>query len=228
MCECGETSGGKEPWTVNIYEEWPTAGYIEPICMGALISHHHILTSKLCFGEMHGETFSFLPTPLKLLIDRIKVMVGSIETFPTGFPHSSSRDIDFDSLKRQGIVLNDVKEIKYNQNDEFCILTMHHYVEFTDSIRSLCLPEDPKNFYRRRYPNNVDILGYGYKDLEVEDIYTAAIWETNNDGKERKLSRRRKHVTEAVISRKDCSDMHHASNLKTYDDIDMNDDSYTI
>ena len=77
-------------------------------------------------------------------------------------------------------------------------------------------------------PDTDDPPGYGYKDLEIEDIYDAAIWETNNDGKERKLSRRRKHVTEAVISRKDCSDRHHASNLKTYNDIDMNGDSYTI
>ena len=158
----------------------------------------------------------------------IKVMLGADESFPDGFPHSTHLPKDFDGLQRKGIVLNRIEEVLDNQNDEFCILTMHHYVEFTDSIRSLCLPEDPKNFYRRRYPNNVDILGYGYKDLEVEDIYTAAIWETNNDGKERKLSRRRKHVTEAVISRKDCSDMHHASNLKTYDHIDMNDDSNTI
>ena len=194
--------------------------------MGALISHHHILTSKLCFNVGMGQTFT--SGELHGIRNNIKVMLGADESFPDGFPHSTNLTVEVNDLKGKGIVLNDIEEVMDNQNDEFCILTMHHYVEFTDSIRSLCLPEDPKNFYRRRYPNNVDILGYGYKDLEVEDIYTAAIWETNNDGKERKLSRRRKHVTEAVISRKDCSDMHHASNLKTYDDIDMNDDSYTI
>ena len=142
-------------------------------------------------------------------------MVGSVETFPTGFPHSSSRDIDFDSLKRQGIVLNDVKEIKYNQNDEFCILTMKEYIKFTDNIRPLCLPKDPNHFHRTG-PNDVDFFGYGYTDSASPFILAAR--HNKQSGREMKFSRRRFHAArQTVIPRKACSTRQYASTLKMYD-----------
>ena len=211
MCECGETSGGKEPWTVNIYEEWPE--YMEPICMGALISHHHILTSKLCFGVGMGETITSYH--LHGIRNKIKVMLGADDSFPDGFPHSTHLNKDLDGLKRKGIVLNRIEEVLDNQNDEFCILTMHEYIEFTDNIRPLCLPKDPNHFHRRN-PNNVNFFGYGYTDSASKFI-VAARNEKQSD-REMKFSRRRFHAArQTVIPRKACSNRHYASTLKMYD-----------
>ena len=213
MCECGETSGGKEPWTVNIYEEWPE--YIEPICMGALISHHHILTSKLCFNVGMGETIT--SEHLHGIRNYIKVMLGADESFPDGFPHSTDLPIERNGLKGKGIVLKDIEEVLDNQNDEFCILTMKEYIKFTDNIKPLCLPKDPNHFHRR-VPNNVDVdfFGYGYTDSASKFI-VAARNEKQSD-REMKFSRRRFHAArQTVIPRKACSNRHYASTLKMYD-----------
>ena len=213
MCECGETSGGKEPWTVNIYEEWPTAGYIEPICMGALISHHHILTSKLCFGVRMGQTFT--SGELHSIRNKIKVMLGADDSFPDGFPHSTDLTVELNDLKRKGIVLNGIEEVLDNQNDEFCILTMHDYIEFTDNIRPLCLPKDPNHFHRTG-PNDVDFFGYGYTDSASPFILAAR--HDKQSGREMKFSRRRFHAArQTVIPRKACSTRQYASTLKMYD-----------
>ena len=183
--------------------------------MGAVISHHHVLTSKLCFGRMVGETFVFNP-PLLKLKRIIKVMLGAVESFPYPyFPHSTALEVNHDGLREwTGIVLNDIEEFKHNPDDEFCILTMKDYVKFTGSIRALCLPQDPKKFYLRGDPNNVEILGYGYKSRDSFSFTDIAKTEKLNR-RQMLLSRRRRLTQRPVISRLECSEKVN-SNLKMY------------
>ena len=59
-CICGRSisDGGtylRDPWIVSIYEEFEYQKARFPLCLGALISHHHVLTSKMCFGRLEIE-----------------------------------------------------------------------------------------------------------------------------------------------------------------------------
>ena len=55
-CECGRHVENpyrpydEQPWIAQIYEN--RSNVIIPICLGSLISHHHVLTSKHCFGDV--------------------------------------------------------------------------------------------------------------------------------------------------------------------------------
>ena len=40
----------EQPWIAQIYEN--RTNVIIPICLGSLISHNHVLTSKHCFGDV--------------------------------------------------------------------------------------------------------------------------------------------------------------------------------
>ena len=65
-CYCGE--GNVKKGLVQIFKETnvqlSTFKLKIPLCMGSLISHHHILTTKYCFGsdkyeEIHGSDYAY-------------------------------------------------------------------------------------------------------------------------------------------------------------------------
>ena len=131
-CFCGfpQSDGPKylaDPWIATIYFINELEKIRLPLCMGALISHKHILTSKFCFGTGDGDSYELRWSEDKLK-DIIKVMLGAGESYPWGFPHTTKLDVVQESLDSSIIVWSDVEEVKQLPNEVFCILTMQKYV----------------------------------------------------------------------------------------------------
>ena len=78
---------------------------------------------------------------------------------------SKIREISYtDPLNTAGILYVNVADINPNEKDDFCILTLEEYVEFTPSINSLCLPNNPEDFYHSNPSHDVKIYGFGYDE----------------------------------------------------------------
>ena len=69
-----------------------------------------------------------------------------------------------DPQNPSGILYVDVADINPNEKDDFCILTLEEYVEYTPSINSLCLPNNPEDFYHSNPSHDVKIYGFGYDE----------------------------------------------------------------
>ena len=224
-CSCGrsQSDGGtyfRDPWIVNIYEIFQET--LAPLCLGALISHHHVLTSKYCFGRMEAGEY-VLKWPIDEYKEKIHLMLGVKESYPYlgngAFPHSSSLIRNYDRLKYHDILLNDVEEIKQNPNDAFCMVTMKHYVKFKGNMRALCLPENPNQFYGQGENKAVQIHGYGYGNQIRDELIDVAKTEVNQ-GKMLRSSRTIIHYGTNAISRRDCSGKINAMNLIMYNLLD--------
>ena len=132
------------------------------------------------------------------------MMLGASESYPyPHFPHTTALDISYKQLNSEfGIVMNVLKEIKWNQFDDFCILTMKDYVEFNSgNIAPLCLPDNPYKDYHEG--GSVEMYGFGYDDSVDEDMATHAKGE-KEFGQMVANSRELKRHATPVISRQDC------------------------
>ena len=70
-----------------------------------------------------------------------------------------------DPQNPSGILYVDVADINPNEKDDFCILTLEEYVEYTPSINPLCLPNNPEAFYHSMMDYyDVKIYGFGYDE----------------------------------------------------------------
>ena len=68
-CQCGDHD--MKSGIVQIYQQDDNANYQDvtnipfkvkiPLCLGALISHKHVLTTKLCFGEYLRNAAAKMP-----------------------------------------------------------------------------------------------------------------------------------------------------------------------
>ena len=87
--------------------------------------------------------------------------------------------------------------------DDFCILTMTHYVDFTATIAPLCLPEFPNSNYNEL---NVKVFGFGYGSKDSKKggwIYQVALLEVEHKIV-RSFTSRSIEFNTKVISRHDC------------------------
>ena len=140
----------------------------------------------------------------------MQVMLGSSDSYPyPNFPHDASflTEENTERLKSLGIMLANVDLINPNE-DDFCILTMTHYVDFTATIAPLCLPEFPNSNYNEV---NVKIYGFGYDSSYLqEDGFLHGLAQIENwDGKyAREWTRENKVHNTKVISRHECHRLH--------------------
>ena len=219
-CICGRSisDGGtylRDPWIVSIYEEFEYQKARFPLCLGALISHHHVLTSKMCFGRLEIENgkekfvFKWPKNKVKEMLSSgsWKVMLGAKESYPYledgAFPHSTALDIDHSQLERHGILLRDVVELKHNIHDHFVILTMKDYVAFKGNIRSLCLPENPNQFYGQGEYKVAEIHGFAYNS-DIREALSVFSAKENAWGKMLRTSRTLTMLRAKIVSREDC------------------------
>ena len=153
-------------------------------------------------------------------------MLGSSDSYPykgqndpnsddplkyPNFPHEASLNSDerIEKLKSLGIVLREVKVISPN-DDDFCILTMDNYVDFTADIAPLCLPEFPNSNYNEV---NVKMYGFGYAGSYLQENGflhgIAELEKTSMRGKfVREWTRENKVHNTKVISRHECHRLH--------------------
>ena len=135
----------------------------------------------------------------------MQVMLGSSDSYPyPNFPHDASflTEENTERLKSLGIMLANVELITPNE-DDFCILTMTHYVDFTATIAPLCLPEFPNSNYNEL---NVKVFGFGYGSKDSKKggwIYQVALLEVEHKIV-RSFTSRSIELNTKVISRHDC------------------------
>ena len=78
---------------------------------------------------------------------------------------SKIREISYtDPLNTAGILYVDVADINPNEKDDFCILTLEEYVEYTPTIRSLCLPNNPGDIYDYSPSLKAKVFGFAWDD----------------------------------------------------------------
>ena len=139
----------------------------------------------------------------------MQVMLGSSDSYPyPNFPHDASflTEENTERLKSLGIMLANVELITPNE-DDFCILTMTHYVDFTATIAPLCLPEFPNSNYNEL---NVKVFGFGYGSKDSKKggwIYQVALLEVEHKIV-RSFTSRSIEFNTKVISRHDCHRTH--------------------
>ena len=129
-----------------------------PLCVGSLISHQHILTSKYCFGyDRHLKTtghylyreiveYQITHDPWDL-----KVLLGK----------TLGRRFQPDNIMiKENDLYMDVAMFKISHDSHFSIVTLKKYVEFSTEIAPLCLPE----INHHQYEGSVEgtILGFGH------------------------------------------------------------------
>ena len=210
-CVCGKRVQGtgvhiRDPWIVNIYENNTVEETMFPLCLGSLISHHHLLTSRLCFGtvDIRGS-FSF-KIPVEQILKVVTVMLGSDRWFPKPhFPHSTALAPDLFRLKLAQIIVTSIIDIKANQEDDFCILTMKDYIDFSTTIAPLCLPTNPSNFYNKDGEvQEVEIYGYGLDNEVPDEILKHANNEKRSNAMQEDNIGQIKQVFTPLISRMNC------------------------
>ena len=150
-------------------------------------------------------------------------MLGSSDSYPykgqnnpnsaepykyPNFPHEASlmNATRIEKLKSLGIVLREVKVINPN-DDDFCILTMDNYVDFTADIAPLCLPEFPNSNYNEV---NVKMYGFGYESSYLQKngfLHRLASHEKNGKYALEWTRENKVHNTK-VISRHECHKLH--------------------
>ena len=74
-----------------------------------------------------------------------------------------------DPLNTAGILYVNVVKINPNEKDDFCILTLKEEVAYTPTIRSLCLPNKPEDFYDYSPFLKATIFGFGWDD-RIHDL----------------------------------------------------------
>ena len=129
-----------------------------PLCLGSLISHHHILTSKYCFGYdrlLYASVRYFYRETVEYQITHypwdVKVLLGK----------TVGRQFQPDTImNKENALYLDVAMLKISDDSHFCIVTLKKYVEFSTEIAPLCLPE----INHHKYEGSVEgtILGFGY------------------------------------------------------------------
>ena len=207
-CFCGKRLRGPEhccvetddPWIVNIFEVNKNFNLIQsnsrikvilPVCLGSLISHYHVLTSRLCFGSVDGRGTFRMKWSLEHILENIRVMLGSDKWYSENFPHSIDPVINLgfnnlaDFKRKAGGVLTELIDIKTNGIDDFCLLTLKDYIQFKPNISPLCLPTNPNSAYNERVVE-AEIYGFGLDDSAHQTVGYLAHWErwySQNQGK---------------------------------------------
>ena len=140
-----------------------------PLCLGALISEKHVLSTKSCFGKS-------LQTPgTKVQATKVKALVGLDRSFPlstvTEKRPDSHHACPAGVPSCQAVVLRiteheylNIERIKTDENDEnndFCIVTLKESVANTSPF---CLPKEPSDLYAKSSGyHEGKIYGFGYK-----------------------------------------------------------------
>ena len=129
-----------------------------PLCVGSLISHQHILTSKYCFGyDRHLKTTGHYQyreiVEYQITHDPwdLKVLLGK----------TLGRRFQPDNIMiKENDLYMDVAMFKISHDSHFSIVTLKKYVEFSTEIAPLCLPE----INHHKYEGSVEgtILGFGH------------------------------------------------------------------
>ena len=160
-----------------------------PICLGALISDRHILTTKLCFGTMsesgdwqHTESIfsvffaDLIIQILQVPVDKVKVLYGLIYSYP--HPVVSTNPFKVTEYNNY----ESISAIKPSPFDNFCIVTLRKPVNFDESSAApLCLTKDPMKEFDE-IKGKGKIVGFGYK----EDFHNVF----NSDADRHKMNQR--------------------------------------
>ena len=142
QCKCGEEDVKKG--IVQFFHETETqlSGFKlkTPLCLGSLISHQHILTSKYCFGIDRHKTVTVSNGAYREIVTfefriewwHVKVLIG--KTVGRKFYPDTI-------LIKENHVYKDVVSYKVDDNSHFCIVTLKKYIDFNNNAAPLCLPE---------------------------------------------------------------------------------------
>ena len=147
------------------------------MCLGALISEKHVLSTKSCFGKS-------LQTPgTKVQATNVKALVGLDRSFPlstvtaevpsshhacpAGVPNCLKPMV----LKISKYDYLNIERIKTDENDEkndFCIVTLKESVK--RNISPFCLPKEPSDLYAKSSGyHEGKTYGFGYtKEFQNE------------------------------------------------------------
>ena len=163
QCKCGEDDVKKG--IVQFFHETETllSGFKlkTPLCLGSLISHQHILTSKYCFGIDRHKTVTVSNGAYREIVTyefriypwSVKVLVGM--TVGQRFHPDAI-------LLKENQLYKDVVNYKIDDDSHFCIVILKDYVHFNADVGPLCVPE----INNIQYESSVlgTILGFGYNE----------------------------------------------------------------
>ena len=133
-----------------------------PLCLGSLISHQHILTSKYCFGYdrlLYASVRYFVRETVEYQITHypwdVKVLLGK-NVGRKFYPRKFNPTL----MIKENTFYLDVAMFKISADSHLCIVTLKKYVEFSTEIAPLCLPE----INHHKYEGSVEgtILGFGH------------------------------------------------------------------
>ena len=216
-CKCGKASSASFV-LASIYEMKISDDTRLLLCLGALISHHHVLTSKNCFGPTESDRRNTVNIfkcfyIVQVTTSSLKILFKNHESYPYisdpgAFPHSITLNVNKEKLDDKFILIHDVAEIKKSPHDDFCILTMKKYVHFKFvTFSPLCLPENPNQFYDK-VESKAKIYGFGY-DITFEQTVKEIAKMERDQNKMLKTSRTHKtldlgSIGSQVLSRRKC------------------------